>query len=217
MSDQTLPEPDDLRDAQLRAALADVPSVPAAVKDAAIAAALAVYDAEIVGDGRGAAVVSLDSRRRWPTRLLTAAAAVAAVGVIGVTVLQGNKSNDKNSSTAGQYSDVMSASSATTTPAVGGASPSADSVLLVASPMIAVNSPEQLRDLVAAKVAPEAAADVTIEREMVSPAMGCLTEQQQFITEISYAGTPAIAVRDTVTGVIQAIDEQCIVLAEVKP
>jgi hypothetical protein len=40
-----------------------------------------------------------------------------------------------------------------------------------------------------------------------------LTAHQVFIAEISWKGTPAAAVRDTVTGVTQAIDPQCKVLA----
>lgn len=220
MTDETFPEPDDERDAPLRAALADVPSAPAAVKDSAIAAALALYDTKIAGTHQGAAVISLDSRRRWPTRLLAAAAAVAALGVIGVTVLQNTQRSDQNSSAADQTAEVMSAATGTTVAAAGGAAPtalpSADSYIAVATPIIAVNSPEQLRDLVAAKVAPEAA-DGAEARNSGSPALACLTEQQHYIADITYAGTPAVAARDTVTGVIQAIDEQCNVLAEVKP
>lgn len=221
MTDQPFPEPDDVRDAQLRAVLADVPPAPAALKDAAIAAAMALYDTEISGARPAAAVVSLDSRRRWPNRLLVAAAAVAAVGVIGVTALQlrDGKDSSQSGATADQYSDIMAASAPTTDAAAeGGAQPTADTFIAVASPIIAVNSPEQLRDLVAAKVSPEVAADGSVaERASGSPALACLTEQQQYIADITYAGTPAVAARDTVTGVIQAIDEQCNVLAEVKP
>ena len=50
-----------------------------------------------------------------------------------------------------------------------------------------------------------------------SAALQCLTEDQVFVAAIVYAGTPAIAVRDTVTGVTQALDEQCNVLAEAAP
>ena len=226
MTDQPFPEPDDVRDASLRAALADVPPASAAVKDAAISAALAVYDTEFTATRHAAAshtapVISLDSRRRWPTRVLTAAAAIAVVGVIGVTALQQRDSSDskQSSAEADQYADVMAASAPTTVAtAAGGAEPTADTFIAAPSPIVAVNSPEQLRDLVAAKVAPEVAADGSVaERSSGSPALACLTEQLQFITDITYAGTPAIAVRDTVTGVIQAIDEQCNVLAEVKP
>ncbi len=40
---------------------------------------------------------------------------------------------------------------------------------------------------------------------------------QVFVADILYNGRTAIAARDTVTGVTQAIDEQCNVLAEAAP
>ena len=88
----------------VRARLADVPPAPAAARDAAFAAALAAFD-ELQADGAGEAaprpsapVVSLDSRRRWPQRMMGIAAAVAAVGVIGVGLTQMGGSDDKSSS-----------------------------------------------------------------------------------------------------------------------
>ena len=51
-------------------------------------------------------------------------------------------------------------------------------------------------------------------RAATSFAFDCtLTANQVILLEISWRGTPAVAVRDTVTGVIQAIDAQCNVLA----
>ena len=50
-----------------------------------------------------------------------------------------------------------------------------------------------------------------------SSALQCLVDEQVFIADIVYNGRPAIAARDTVTGVTQAIDEQCNVLAEAAP
>lgn len=87
----------------VRARLADVPPAPAAARDSAFAAALAAFD-ELQADGGAAAprpsapVVSLDSRRRWPQRMMGIAAAVAAVGVIGVGVTQMGGSDEKSSS-----------------------------------------------------------------------------------------------------------------------
>jgi hypothetical protein len=40
-----------------------------------------------------------------------------------------------------------------------------------------------------------------------------LTADQVFIAEISWKGTPAAAVRNTVKNITQAIDQQCNVLA----
>jgi hypothetical protein len=44
-----------------------------------------------------------------------------------------------------------------------------------------------------------------------------LEPTQVVVVEITWKGTPAVAVRDTVSGVIQAIDAQCTVLATVEP
>jgi hypothetical protein len=44
-----------------------------------------------------------------------------------------------------------------------------------------------------------------------------LEPTQTVIMEITWKGAPAVAVRDTVSGVIQAIDAQCTVLASVEP
>jgi hypothetical protein len=52
---------------------------------------------------------------------------------------------------------------------------------------------------------------------LVFPFTCPLTAQQVFIAEISWQGTPAAAVRDTVTGITQAIDPHCKVLVSVEP
>jgi hypothetical protein len=44
-----------------------------------------------------------------------------------------------------------------------------------------------------------------------------LQPNQVVVVEITWKGAPAVAVRDTVSGVIQAIDAQCTVLASVEP
>lgn len=49
----------------------------------------------------------------------------------------------------------------------------------------------------------------------VSGALACLTAQQVYLGDIMYQGTFAIAARDTVTGVTQAITDDCTVLASV--
>lgn len=46
-------------------------------------------------------------------------------------------------------------------------------------------------------------------------ALACLTDQQVYLGDIMYQGTFAIAARDTVTGVTQAITDDCTVLASV--
>lgn len=50
-----------------------------------------------------------------------------------------------------------------------------------------------------------------------SPAISCLTPQQIFLADIQYQGVFGIAARDTVTGVTQAIADDCTVLVSVGP
>lgn len=50
-----------------------------------------------------------------------------------------------------------------------------------------------------------------------SPAIACLTAQQIFLADIQYQGVFGIAARDTVTGVTQAIADDCTVLVSVGP
>jgi anti-sigma factor RsiW len=50
-----------------------------------------------------------------------------------------------------------------------------------------------------------------------SPAISCLSPQQIFLADIQYQGVFGIAARDTVTGVTQAIADDCTVLVSVGP
>src|SRR5690349_16523638 len=70
----------------VREQLADVAPADTDVRDGAIAAALAEFDqlATNVPPEHTAPIVPLASRRRWPTRVMTAAAAVVMLGVAGV-------------------------------------------------------------------------------------------------------------------------------------
>jgi hypothetical protein len=67
----------------------------------------------------------------------------------------------------------------------------------------------------------EGAADTTAKIAAggapVTGALACLSAQQVFLADIMYQGTFAIAARDTVTGVTQAITDDCTVLATVGP
>ncbi|NMD25593.1 MAG: hypothetical protein GYA65_15580, partial [Actinobacteria bacterium] len=56
-----------------------------------------------------------------------------------------------------------------------------------------------------------------IDGAFARPALACLNEQQQFLADIQYQGIFAIAARDMVTGVTQAITDDCVVLASVGP
>lgn len=209
--------------ATVRTLLGDVAPAPAEARDRALAAALAAFD-ERGADApaeRAAAVVHLADRRRWPARVLAAAAAVVVLGVIGVSVFR-SPDNDKSSGS------MATDAARSVLPAGADSAPGTMGVFNVAaSPAIAVHSPEELLALAEAKVAPAAgsAPATTVvsggvaaeDASSVSPALRCLTDSQVFVADILYNGRLAIAARDTVTGVTQAIDEQCTVLAEAAP
>lgn len=221
----------------VRSTLADVPPSTHQARHTALSAALAEFDAlQAAGTGSGQTadvaaapnVISLGSRRRFSTRVLTAAAAVVGLGVVGIAAFGGRGSDDQSATDA-----TVAADQAEILVAGGADEPSADQFVAstigaingAADPVVALNSPGQLDDFVNGRMASKAAspeesvaddagsADVGIN----SPALQCLTGDQVFVADIIYAGAPAVAARDTVTGVTQAIDEQCNVLAEVAP
>ena len=89
---------------EVRGALTAPLVVDGTVRDSAIAAALAEFDAlratPAVAAAASAPVIDLASRRRWPTRVMTAAAAVVLLGVAGVAVFGGDDSNDSTADDA---------------------------------------------------------------------------------------------------------------------
>jgi negative regulator of sigma E activity len=184
----------------VRALLADTPPARAEAREQALAAALAVFD-ELSADApliaaaqAGAApVIHLADRRRWPSRVLAAAAAVVVVGVVGVAVFQ-SPSEDGSSANEGTAMARVEAAS----------DEYAEAKM---APTVADGNP-------ATTVAGEATAGMA---GAGSPARECLEGDQVFVADILYNGRAAIAARDTVTGVTQAIDEQCNVLAEATP
>jgi len=214
---------------RVRAALADVPLTAADSRDAAIARALVEFDRLHTAPN----VVAFPQRRRW-YRVVAAAAAVLLVGVVGVSALKGTSRND--SSSAGEArstarASVDSAVSAFDTSAaaqsqVGGGSDIAAQATIIAitgpaeaTPQVA--TPDQLKVLATTDVVTTGPAPATAETASVvriSFPFPCrLAENLSTVREISYQGTPAVLVRDTVTGVIQAIDAQCNVLAASQP
>jgi hypothetical protein len=96
---------------RVRAALGEAPTAPPASREAAIAAALATFDAEHAVEGPN--VVGLDRRRRarW-MQGITAAAAVALIAVGGFVIA--NRDDDEATTAREQ------ASQSTTPPAAGG-------------------------------------------------------------------------------------------------
>jgi hypothetical protein len=231
--------------AQVKTALNDLPPVPANELDDAIAAALAEFD--VLGAVPAAAaasprVVPMARPTRW-SRVLTVAAAAVVLGVVGVAVVKGiGGSNDSKSSTAAQTAfDASSAAPAVAGAAAesgAGATSTIGAINVSADVLPQYDQPKDLRTLpgtiaptaggVGADSAPPAAtagagtpgaknAAQPLTGPLVFPFTCPLTAHQVFIAEILWRGAPAAAVRDTVTGVTQALDAQCNVLISVEP
>ena len=80
-----------------------------------------------------------------------------------------------------------------------------------ASPSIADASPDTTSVVGATSPSPERFNSYNVE------ALACMSDTQVFLADVYYRGMLAIAVRDTVTGVTEAIDGNCTVLARVGP
>jgi hypothetical protein len=223
----------------VREQLADVPPATDTVREAAFAAALAEFDKP------AAPVVSLASRRRWPGAVMKVAAALALVGVVGVAVFGGDSDSDENSSSSEErMSDMAAADTTSKVENAGGGAPTSTIGSIDGGVEVAqvIESPEELKRLAPATTM--AASDTTAapgESENTQPgadpddgtgsgdalpegmpptarpSIVCLTETQQFLADIYYQQQYAIAVIDTVTGVITAIADDCSVIASVGP
>ena len=206
--------------------VAAVPAPALARRESGISAALAEFDGLSAGNGK---VVSLASRRRFSNTVLSTAAAVVLLGVVGISVLSNNNSNDK-SETASLETDNKLAVPAAAEDAVGTADQSNDG----GEAMVTLEAPIDIEDLdqLAALTVPEppaadpspadttaAGGDVDTQRleSFNIDALACMSENQVFLADIYYQGMLAIAVRDTVTDVTEAIDSSCTVLARVTP
>lgn len=216
--------------AEVRTQLHDVPSAADEVRETALAAALAEFDAmhtpalaAAAAFSATAPVIDLASRRRWPTRLLAVAAGVALVGIAGIAAF-GNRGDDAKDA------GLAKESTAQISGVAGGAPATIGAINGAADARLPIEDPQQLRDLASPTSTPMAApstdgsgtADTTVSAagdQTRSSMLGseCLSDHQVLLAPITYQGTLGYAVRDTVTGVTQAIDEQCNVLVEVGP
>ncbi len=222
--------------------LGELPPVAADTREAAFAAALAQFDTPALAPAAApAAVIPLRSRRSWARPVLSVAAAVVLIGAIGVVTKGGLSSDDKSSSAqldsnakvasadasdeAQMSADTMTAMAPSTIGSIDGG----------ASTDLVVDTPDQLQALsatalgnAALPVAGSPESTVASANTLPAPtppagdaysreALGCLTAQQEFLTDIVYQGISAIAARDTVTGMISAITDDCTVLAAVGP
>jgi len=232
--------------AQVKAALNDVPPVPATELDDVLDAALAEFDALQRSDTAPAAAAAFSmrapartDRARW-SRVLTVAAAAAVIGVVGVAVAKNvGTSHRSSASTAGEKIAGASTIAAGTaaapsaTNAVAGGLAASSTIGAINAPADALPAYDQPSDLL---TLPGSTQDATATAESGAPAVPAaagnpgtngvpltgpvvfpftcpLTADQVFIAEISWKGTPAAAVRNTVKNVTQAIDQQCNVLA----
>ena len=186
--------------------------VSAAVRDAAIASALGEF-------GVGGNIVSLDSRRRWPNKVLSAAAAVVLLGVVGITVLS-NISDDKSETSSRESEPKFEANTAQDAAGAAPADTAGGEVSISMAPPIVIDDRQQLLALTV-PLPPTAEAPPDADTQRVESfnveALACMDDDQVFLADILYQGTLAIAVRDTVTGVTEAIDSTCTVLASVSP
>lgn len=191
---------------RVAAAHASVPTAGHGARESAIAAALAEFDAH-----KGTSnVFSLSDRRRWPVRVLSAAAAAVLLGVIGITVLNSGSSNDDATTASLATEPKLEASTADEAVAAAPAEEAVGDVQVAFAEAVAVDDPQQLLSL---------SAVAESERSYSSnlDAMACMTTDQTFLADIYYQGLLAIAVRDMDTGVTEAIDGNCTVLARVAP
>jgi hypothetical protein len=222
--------------ARVRSALSEFEPVAGSAKNAALAAALAEFDALHVAATAAApvaTVTSLQSHRR-AYRALTSVAAAVAILAIGVAAISSTRGDDTKSSSevernaapaatiapsAGAAPQLKAATdtgaaAGTAAPSVAAASQAGDAT---AGATTAAPPPVDTKDALiqyAARIegvaAPSPQAPTTTVQAGTSfgsfPA-SCLTSHQVVLGgPITVKGTAAYAVRDTSTGALQAID-----------
>ncbi len=223
---------------QVRDTLGQVPAAPVAQRDTAIAAALAEFDRPATVPAAPSNVVPFARRQRW-SKVIGVAAAVMLMGVVGVAAVNSFKGSDdsQSSSTAGDDQFTVAAGDAQKTASQDSSGRPVVTIGAINAPAVAVpqfTDPSQLRAMptpealpagTVAASAPDSiasdggvAADTTAAAATPMFSLECpLTEHQVVLGEIVWMDTPAVAVRDTVTGVTQALDHQCNVLISVEP
>ncbi len=180
----------------------------------------------------------LTGRRRWVRPMLVAAASVILLGVAGVTVLNSNDDHDDESATEQtQAKDLAASGEAESAPAdvslstIGAINGPASAVTQILDGDQLLEFADEYAPLAAADTggadtnpAAESTAAVPVGEVPVDDtatelrASACpLGENQVIVADIIWIDTLAIAVRDMVTGEVQAIDAQCRVLVSVTP
>jgi hypothetical protein len=224
---------------RVRALLGKPEDVDAQRRSAAIAAALAEFDAREIPSAaaavvapRSATITSLQSRRMRSYRVLTGVAAALAIGVIGVAALNASRGTDSKTSSASESTSAAAgaaADSATELPQLKVAAPgnagaptaaaSATQIEGQQAPGPAIDSRDALAQYVAqleGASAPPAPATSNQTAAAGANSTSCLTPDQTVLAPIVFQGTPAYAVRDRASGALQAVDAaDCRVLVHV--
>jgi negative regulator of sigma E activity len=230
--------------AQVRAALGEVGPVAESTRDAAVAAALAEFDALHARGSAIAPVTSLQSRRFRAYRVVMGVAAAAVVAVVAVAVLKSTNGNDLKSSSSGtalpaaalpaetpQLKSTADTAAAGATAAPSGAADSstvqvpaidtADGLLHFAADFDFATPPAPAATAAAAGTAAPAASVPSVEAATSATASApppCLASDQVVLGPIFFQGIPAFAVRVGSTGHIQAIDAtDCHLLLDAAP
>ena len=225
---------------RVRAVLSDVSPAADDTKAAALAAALAEFDALRAPATRtatpvaAATVISLHSRR---LRVYRAAMGVAAAAVVVVAIAALGSNGEDAKSSSGTQPPVAAAEAlpqlkvaadtaapAATAAAAGDGSPQSSEATLPA-----IDSPAELQQFAASAASGDlAAATSPAPAGTAAPAvaeapasggtfsqLACINSDQVVLGDISYQGTPAYAVRNIATGALQALDAiDCRVLGE---
>ena len=228
---------------RVRAVLSDVSPAADETKAAALAAALAEFDALRAPATRtatpvaAATVISLHSRR---LRVYRAAMGVAAAAVVVVAIAALGSNGEDAKSSSGTQPPVAAAEAlpqlkvaadtaapaATAAAAAGGGDGSPQSS---EATLPAIDSPAELQQFAASAASGDlAAATSPAPAGTAAPAvaeapasggtfsqLACINSDQVVLGDISYQGTPAYAVRNIATGALQALDAiDCRVLGE---
>lgn len=179
----------------------------------------------------------LTGRRRWVGPMLVAAASVILLGVAGVTVLNSNDDHDENATVQTQSKDLAASGEAESAPAdvslstIGAINGPASAVTQILDgdqllEFADLYAPLAVADTGGADTNPaaESTAAVPVGEVPVDDTatelriFACpLGENQVIVADIIWIDTLAVAVRDMVTGEVQAIDAQCRVLVSVTP
>ncbi len=144
----------------VRSQLSDVPPASAAAREAALAAMLAEFDAPsaIAGEpatppaaaaaatapAAGSNVVSLASRRRWPARVMSAAAGLLVVGAVGVAIKGGMDSSSDSKASSATFPVNADMTAGGNAPEVAGPPATIGSIMGPAGVAVEINDPQAL-------------------------------------------------------------------------